>query len=189
MQHHASCITTRILAPRILGGYWWTLGWTSKVTGISKIRICSRNGGAQKYVRSTCKLRVQPTPNRHHSACSYAHEDSATVLAFVVALAVVCFLWLISHVYSIFSGSFTELLPRPRFTLPPSFVSLSMSSPWDDTFILALNPSTIWKKCTYHESHPILVCKLVADERGKSKVVDSTVSGGLRGTVSVASRD
>lgn len=41
-----------------------------------------------------------------------------------------------------------------------------------------------WKQCTYHvENYPILVCRLVAEERGKSELLDSTLSGGLWGRV------
>jgi hypothetical protein len=40
------------------------------------------------------------------------------------------------------------------------------------------------KDCTYYgENGPILVCKLVAEESGKSDILDSTLSGGLCGIV------
>jgi hypothetical protein len=40
-------------------------------------------------------------------------------------------------------------------------------------------------KCTHHgENLPIPVCKLVAEESGKSDVLDSTLSGGLWGIMS-----
>ena len=43
------------------------------------------------------------------------------------------------------------------------------------------------EKCTYHgENHPILVYKLVAVEREKSDVLDSTLSGGLRGIITAS---